>query len=83
MALSKSAKYYRDNPEAREKKNNYNRIFQKRTAQRLKRQECNKFNRQNGTYGNGDKLDCSHQKDGSLKNENQKANRARGGRDRE
>lgn len=81
MALSKSALYYRNNPEAREKKNEYNKIHQKRTAQRLKRQECNKFNRDNGTYGNGDKIDCSH-KNGRLTKENQSTNRARGGAER-
>lgn len=79
MALSKSAKYYRDNPEARAKKNAYNKIFSRRKEQKNKRVECNRFNRKNGTYGNGDKMDCSHQPDGSLKKENQKANRARGG----
>jgi|TARA_Y100000287_G_scaffold116981_1_gene93965 hypothetical protein len=79
MALSKSAKYYRDNPEAREKKNNYNLIFQRRKKQVKKRVECNKYNRDKGTYGNGDNKDCSHQSDGSLKTENQSTNRARGG----
>jgi hypothetical protein len=79
MALSKSAKYYRDNPEARAKKNAYNKIFSRRQEQKDKRVECNRFNRKNGTYGNGDNMDCSHQPDGSLKKENQKANRARGG----
>lgn len=82
MALSKSAKYYQDNPEARAKKNRYNKIFNRRQEQKDKRVECNRFNRRNGTYGNGDKMDCSHQKDGSLRKENQSTNRARGGRER-
>ena len=34
------------------------------------RSKLNKKNREDGTYGNGDGLDKSHQKDGSLKNEN-------------
>jgi hypothetical protein len=79
MALSKSAKYYQDNPEAREKKNNYNKIYQRKSSAVKKRVECNRFNRKNGTYGNGDNLDCSHQSDGSLKKESQSTNRARGG----
>lgn len=79
MALSKSAKYYRDNPEAREKKNKYNKIYQRRPDAVKKRVECNKFNRDNGTYGNGDKKDCSHGKNGRLRQEDQSTNRARGG----
>lgn len=82
MGLSKSAIYYRENPEARKKKNEANLIYQKRKSAVKKRVECNRFNRKNGNYGNGDNVDCSHQKDGSLKNENQKTNRRRGGAER-
>lgn len=81
MALSKSALYYRNNPEAREVKKSYDKTFQKKKEQVKKRVECNKFNRKNGTYGNGDKIDCSH-KNGNLIKERQKTNRARGGSQR-
>lgn len=60
MALSRSAKYYRDNPEARKKKNAYQKKFNKKRSQVKKRVELNKINRKLGTYGNGDKLDVSH-----------------------
>ena len=79
MGQSKSAKYYAENPEARKKKNQYNLIFQKRAAQVKKRVEANAFNRRQGTYGNGDNKDASHQPDGSIRQENQSTNRARGG----
>ena len=79
MSLSKSALYYRNNPEARAKKDAYNKEFQKNPEQVRKRVQCNRFNRKNGTYGNRDKIDCSHQKNGNLIREHQKANRARGG----
>ena len=79
MGQSKSAKYYAENPEARKKKNEYNKIHQRRAVQVKKRVEANRFNRQNGTYGNGDNKDASHQSDGSLKLENESTNRARGG----
>lgn len=81
MALSKSALYYRNNPEARAVKDAYNTVFQKKRKQVKKRVQCNKFNRKNGTYGNGDKVDCSH-KNGTLIREHQKSNRARGGAER-
>lgn len=81
MALSRSALYYRNNPEARAKKDAYNTEFQKKRKQVKKRVQCNKFNRKNGTYGNGDKIDCSHKK-GNLIKEHQKTNRARGGAER-
>ena len=78
MALGKTAKYYRDNPEARAVKAAYDKKFQKKKEQVKKRVECNKFNRKKGTYGNGDNMDCSH-KNGTLVQEHRKKNRARGG----
>jgi len=81
MSLSKSALYYRNNPEAREVKKKYDSSFQRRPRQVRKRVECNKFNRRNGTYGNGDNMDCSHKK-GTILSERRYTNRARGGRDR-
>ena len=46
MALSKSAKYYRDNPEARKKKAAYDKKFNQKPAQRKKRSELTKKNRE-------------------------------------
>lgn len=46
MALSKSAKYYRDNPEARKKKAAYDKKFNQKPEQRKKRSELTKKNRE-------------------------------------
>tara|TARA_X000001316_G_scaffold12112_1_gene5603 strand:+ start:428 stop:676 length:249 start_codon:yes stop_codon:yes gene_type:complete len=81
MKLGKTALYYNENPEARQKKSEYDKKFQKKREQVKKRVECNKFNRKNKKYGNGDKMDCSH-KNGRLTYESQKTNRARGGKNK-
>jgi len=38
----------------------YDKKFNKKPSQRKKRAELNRYNRKNGTYGNGDGLDASH-----------------------
>jgi|TARA_R110002153_G_scaffold263569_1_gene424951 hypothetical protein len=78
MALSKTAKYYRENPEARKKHRISSAKAQKKKEAVRKRVECNKFNKKNKNSKKGDKKDCSH-KNGKLILENQKSNRARGG----
>jgi hypothetical protein len=75
MGLSKSAKYYRDNPEARKKKNAYQKKFNKKKSEISKRIELNRINRRLGTYGNGDNLDVSHRSNGTTKLEAQSKNR--------
>jgi hypothetical protein len=74
--MKKTARYYRDNHEAREKKNEYQKKFNKREEQVEKRVELNRHNRKKGTYGNGDGLDASHMK-GGIKFEIASRNRAR------
>jgi hypothetical protein len=78
MPLSRTAKYYRDNPEARKKHRKTSAKAQKKREAVKKRVECNKFNRKNKNSKKGDKMDCSH-KNGRLVLESQKKNRARGG----
>ena len=78
MALSKTAKYYRDNPKARIKHRKTSAKAQKKREAVRKRVECNKFNRKNKNSKKGDKKDCSH-KNGRLVLESQSTNRARGG----
>lgn len=51
MALSKSAKYYRDNKEAREKKKEYDTKLNQRPEQRAKRSELVKINRESDRKG--------------------------------
>lgn len=81
MSLSKSAKYFRDNPEARKKKNEYNTKYHSTPERKKYRVKLNKANRDAGTYGNGDGKDMSHTKKGKLVLENQSTNRARQGKD--
>ncbi len=75
MGLSKTAKYYRDNPEAREKRLKYQAKYNKKKKEVKKRTELNKINRLFGTYGNGDKKDVSHKDGKKPKLEAQSRNR--------
>ena len=79
MALGRTAKYYRRNPEARAKKLAYDKKYQKRRSAVKKRVECNKWNRKNGKKG--DNIDCSH-RNGTIIAEHRSTNRARGGSQR-
>tara|TARA_R110001592_G_scaffold354234_1_gene653749 strand:+ start:29 stop:328 length:300 start_codon:yes stop_codon:yes gene_type:complete len=79
---SKSAKYFANNKAARDKKNAYNKKYHG-SPERIKyRQELNKKNREDGTYGNGDGKDKSHTKSGRLVSESQSSNRARNGKNK-
>ncbi len=75
--MSKTSDYYKKNPKARKKRLEYQRKYNKRQEQRKKRSLLNKENRRRGTYGNGDRKDVSHRKDGSTFLEAQSKNRAR------
>ncbi len=76
--LGRTARYYRDNPEARKKHRKTSAKAQKKKEAVRKRIECNLFNRKNKKSRKGDKMDCSH-RGGRLVLERQKSNRARGG----
>tara|TARA_R110000868_G_scaffold326313_1_gene587287 strand:+ start:362 stop:640 length:279 start_codon:yes stop_codon:yes gene_type:complete len=77
MPLGKTAKYYKDNPEARKKRLDYQAEYNKQPREVKKRVELNAENRKRGTYGNGDGLDVSHHKNGTKL---QKASVNRGSR---
>lgn len=77
---SKSAKYFAANPEARAKKNAYNKEYHSSEERKNYRVRLNKANRDAGTYGNGDGKDMSHTKSNSLVKEKQSSNRARNGK---
>lgn len=77
---SKSAKYFASHPEAREKKNAYNKEYHSSEERKNYRTRLNKANRDAGTYGNGDGKDMSHTKSNGLVKENQSSNRARNGK---
>jgi hypothetical protein len=74
--MKKTAKYYKNNKEAREKKNEYQKKYNKSEEQVERRVELNRFNRQMGTYGNGDDMDASHMA-GKIVFEKAARNRAR------
>ena len=57
---SKSAKYYADNPEARDKKKQYDTEYHSTTERKKYRAFLNRKNRNAGTYGNGDGKDYDH-----------------------
>ena len=74
---SKSAKYFASHPEARAKKNAYNKEYHSDPDRVNYREDLNRANRNAKTYGNGDGKDISHTKSGRLVQEARSANRAR------
>jgi len=66
-------------PERIKKKLAYDKAYSATEASKNRRVELNRANRQAGTYGNGDGLDMSHTKKGTLVKEKMKTNRARNG----
>ena len=72
----RSAQYYRDNPEARKKKAEYDTKYHDTPARRKYRAELAQERRDRGVMGKGGK-DMSHGKDGSIKPEDASKNRAR------
>lgn len=65
--------------ERKKKKLAYDKKYQDNPKRVKYRQELNKANRDAGTYGNGDGMDMSHTKSGSMVKENKMSNRARNG----
>lgn len=58
--MKKTAKYYSENPEAKKRKYAYDKKHNAKPENVKKRTELNKYNREKGTYGNGDSKDASH-----------------------
>lgn len=77
---SDSAKYFASHPEARAKKNEYNKKYHATEERKNYREELNKHNRRNNDAGYGDTKDLSHTKDGKLVQESRSNNRARNGK---
>lgn len=63
----------------KKKKLAYDTKYQATEKRKNYRVKLNKANRDAGTYGNGDNLDMSHTKAGSMVPENKMSNRARNG----
>tara|TARA_R100000315_G_scaffold352_2_gene176 strand:- start:1914 stop:2174 length:261 start_codon:yes stop_codon:yes gene_type:complete len=77
MAAGKTSTYYKNNPEARSKRNKQQARYNK-TGKGLKiRVAANKLNRKLGTYGNGDGKDASHTGPNKGKLESPSKNRRR------
>ena len=72
----KTARFYRDNPKSRAKKNAAQRKLNKRPENKQYRAELNTARRKAGEYGKGGK-DFSHTKSGRLVRESPSKNRAR------
>jgi len=78
---SESAKYFQSNPEAKAKKNAYNKEYHSTPERKKYRAGLNKANKDSGTYGNKDGKDISHTKSGKLVGEAAFKNRASQGKD--
>jgi len=74
---SKSALYYQNNPEARAKKNSYNKEYHSSKSRRIYRSSLNRFNSNNPNSKVGDGKDASHTKSGGMVLEGLSKNRAR------
>lgn len=75
---SKSAKYYRDNPEARKKKAKYDTKYHSTPERKKYRAKLAADRRKRGVMGKGGK-DVSHKKGGGTTMESRSKNRARNG----
>lgn len=73
--MKKTARYYRDNPEAAAKKRKYQKEYNKKPSEIKRRSSLNRYNREKGTYGNGDKLDATHRGTKIVGFESQSKNR--------
>lgn len=72
----RTARYYRENPEAYKRKLAYDKKYNARPEEKKDRAEHNKERRRRGIYGKGGP-DMSRKKDGSFVAEDRSTNRAR------
>ena len=72
---SRTAEYYRKNPDARKRRLKQQKKYQKKGSQVKKRVELNRINRKVGKKGDG--KDVSHCKGGGTRLEKASKNRAR------
>jgi hypothetical protein len=75
---SKSAKYYQNNPEAREKKKKYDTGYHSTPERKKYKRELAADRRKRGIMGKGG-ADVSHRRDGTTTTEARSTNRARNG----
>lgn len=60
MKVSKTSKFYKDNPESAEKRRKYQRKLNKKRSKKKYRAFLVKKRRDAGRYGNGDGMDYDH-----------------------
>ena len=73
---SATAKYYQNNPEAREKKKEYDTEYHSTPARKKYRAVLQAINRKNGTHGNLDGKDVAHTSKTKTISQSQSKNRA-------
>ena len=73
---SRTAKYYQSNPDARAKKEAYDKEYHSTDERKEYRSNLNKENLERGTYGNGDKKDVAHKSRTRTRMQSQSKNRA-------
>lgn len=73
---SETAKYYQNNPKAREKKKEYDTEYHSTPARKKYRAVLQAINRKKGTHGNGDGMDEAHVSKTKTKKQSQSKNRA-------
>lgn len=73
---SATAKYYQNNPEAREKKKEYDTEYHSTPARKKYRSVLQAINRKNGTHGNLDGKDVAHTSKTKTMSQAQSKNRA-------
>jgi hypothetical protein len=73
---SATAKYYQNNPEAREKKKEYDTEYHSTPARKKYRSVLQAINRKNGTHGNLDGKDVAHTSKTKTMSQSQSKNRA-------
>jgi hypothetical protein len=78
MALGKTAKYYRENKEARKKHQETSKKAASKPEAKRKRAEANKARKELGLK-KGSIMDASHKPNGKIVAEHRKLNRGRGG----
>jgi len=73
---SRTARFYQDNPDARKKRDEYNKEYHSTPARRKYRTILQAINRKNGTDGNGDGMDVAHTSKTKTISQDQSKNRA-------
>lgn len=82
MSKGATQRHYDSSPESRAVKAAYQKEYNARPRNKRRRAALNKYNRDHGTYGNGDNKDASHKGGKIVGFEDQRVNRARRERSR-